>query len=145
MWKRIHSRGGGVIGTVEMFDGTSWSSAPPMPTGREGHAVVAFDGKLYAIGGTPGQGPITTVEVFDGSKWSSGPDMKHRRAYFAAGVLCDSKIYVAGGYDLSQGAGHGFTQTVESFDGITWQTGYCFEQFKSECGSASTAAPSFIV
>jgi N-acetylneuraminic acid mutarotase len=60
-------------GEVEVFDPTTntWSVAPPLPTPRHGLALVAHDGRLYAIAGGPlaAWDQTDAVEVFtpDGS------------------------------------------------------------------------------
>jgi non-specific serine/threonine protein kinase len=52
---------GGTIGTVYGYDlarGT-WSRLPNLPTPRHGLAVVAFQGRVFAVGG--GEQPGLTV------------------------------------------------------------------------------------
>ena len=51
---------------LERYDlaAKSWEAVAPLATVRDGHAVAALDGKLYAIGGYDG-GYLASVERYD--------------------------------------------------------------------------------
>ncbi len=74
---------------VEIFDGSSWASAPEMSTSRIGLASAVFNGLLYAIGGlkTYSESDLNSVEVFNGVSWTTTFPMRIVRIYLAAAVL----------------------------------------------------------
>jgi glucose/arabinose dehydrogenase/N-acetylneuraminic acid mutarotase len=89
--------------TVYVYDPSSnaWTTAAPLPgPAVENPAVVAYNGKLYAFGGSTGpfSGAVTNASVFDPSTgaWTSLPPMAVARGGAAAKVLND-RIYVLGG------------------------------------------------
>lgn len=103
---------------VERFDGTEWVEAPEMTTERYAHVSVAYQGQLYAIGGTRtdsdgSHNPLATVERFDGDSWSAAPSMITARGA-AAGAVFQGSIYITGGETPS------YATSVERFDGIRW-------------------------
>jgi N-acetylneuraminic acid mutarotase len=70
-----------------------------MPTGRAGLALVAFEGKIFAMGGVKGNNQATrTVEIYDPatSSWSEGASTLVA-AGNVSGAILDNKIYVPGG------------------------------------------------
>jgi len=79
-----------------------WEYTAPMPTAREGLAVAAVGGKIYAIGGKnhSGYNALDIVEIYNTSthNWIPGPPLHHRRIYAAAAVY-NGKIFVFGGRD----------------------------------------------
>src|SRR5262249_37585909 len=87
---------------TEMYEATPdrWTDAPPMPTARDHLAAVAFQGKLWAIGGrTSFVGTqFGAVEIYDpaSSSWSSGLSLPTARGGLAAAALGD-RVYVFGG------------------------------------------------
>ncbi|MBI3204346.1 MAG: hypothetical protein HYZ29_22605 [Myxococcales bacterium] len=48
--------GGDAAGTVDVWDGSAWSSGPPLATPRIGAAVVSAAGRVYVIGGEAAAG-----------------------------------------------------------------------------------------
>jgi non-specific serine/threonine protein kinase len=80
------------------LDGDHWTELAPMHYARGGHALVASEGRLYAIGGNTARGNVGPVEVYDPSSnaWSvitSLPDPRnHVMGFVVAGAVC-----VAGG------------------------------------------------
>jgi N-acetylneuraminic acid mutarotase len=70
---------------------------------REHTAAVAYQGKIYALGGRwSGQGELNSVEIYDPEldQWSAGPPLNEARGGFAATVISD-RIVVAGGEVLT--------------------------------------------
>jgi N-acetylneuraminic acid mutarotase len=127
---KIYAIGGlnGVVGsvvylnTVEMYDPSSnaWSAAPPMPTARNGVAVVAVNGKIYALGGSNASiGSTNIVEVYDPSAntWNAVAPMPTARTGLAAATL-NGKIYAIGGSGRVGGSSV-FLSTVEVYDPST--------------------------
>jgi N-acetylneuraminic acid mutarotase/prenyltransferase beta subunit len=106
-----------------------WQLKTPMPSKRTNLAVVAKDGKIYAIGGTvhlpygdPFHGePSALLEIYDPvtDSWQRGPSMPTPRGYVNAAVGVDGKIYVLGGYRYENG--NVFMDNVEAYDPSTRQ------------------------
>ena len=86
-------RGGTVIG-----EGSHWSERAQMPTRRAGLSLVAWKGRLYAIGGEGPEGVTGAVEVYDPAEdtWSRGPEKPAPVTYVTGGVI-GGKVYVPGG------------------------------------------------
>lgn len=76
----------------------SWTSLAPMQQPREHFAVVAYDDKLWALGGRWEGIMLRSVEVFDPAlgTWTEGPGMIDARSGFGAAVV-DGAIFVGGG------------------------------------------------
>jgi len=83
-----------------------------MSVPRHGLAVVAVNGRIYAIGG---HGGGNVVEEYNPQTdtWTRKADMPHARANFAYFVY-DNRIYV-----LGVGGGHPYSTTVDVFDPAT--------------------------
>jgi DNA-binding CsgD family transcriptional regulator/N-acetylneuraminic acid mutarotase len=78
---------------------TTWDAHTPMPTQRAGLGLVAFDGRIFAIGGVRGNNQATRlVEIYDPSadSWSEGA-AKPTATADVTGVVLDDKVYVPGG------------------------------------------------
>lgn len=114
---------------MEVYDPATntWSAANSMPTARMGLVAVAYNGKLYAIGGrTDGSSTsaVGTVEEYDPGTgfWTARTAMPTPR-YFAAGAATTSPlgtvIVVAGGEALTS-----VLDTVEAFNPVSraWGT-----------------------
>ena len=72
----------------------------------EGASAVAFDGKLWVVGGNSGGKPLGSVWVYDpaAKSWGRGRDLP--AAIGEAGVVTDGKrIYVIGGYTAADEPG----------------------------------------
>ena len=78
----------------------TWRILAPMKAGRGSVGVVAFDGKIHAIGGRSPDNAVTvaTHEVYDPAtnSWKELAPLPKARDHAAAGVM-DGKIYFAGG------------------------------------------------
>ena len=71
---------------MERYDpGTdAWEAVAPMTEARENHAVVALDGKLYAVGGRVEEDvTINTAERYDAASnaWEEVAPMATARAF----------------------------------------------------------------
>jgi DNA-binding CsgD family transcriptional regulator/N-acetylneuraminic acid mutarotase len=90
-----------------------WTGLARLPTSRARLAVVAYEGKLYAIGGEGPEGVTGALEVYDPQtdRWSAKKSRPTPAANVAA-VALDGRIYVPGGY-LSDGQ---VTTIVEVYD-----------------------------
>ena len=85
-----------------------WRELEPMPEGRFGHRMVAFEGRLYIVGGVPGARTDPGGEpdgLEDGSiliydpaanAWSAGSPMPLSRDHLAV-VVVDGEIWAIGG------------------------------------------------
>ncbi len=94
----------------------------PMPTPRFGLALVALDGKLYALGGS---GPTGALEVYDpgSNSWSSRTSMPTHRVFLAA-AAAGGRIYAVGGSDDCCGGSQ--TDVLEIYDpgSDSWSSGF---------------------
>jgi DNA-binding CsgD family transcriptional regulator/N-acetylneuraminic acid mutarotase len=80
-------------------DVNRWVSQAPMPTKRAGLGLVAFEGRIFAIGGVRDNNQATRlVEIYDPitNSWSEGSAKPTAAANIAGAALAD-KIYVPGG------------------------------------------------
>lgn len=78
---------------------SQWAQQASMPTKRAGLGLVAFEGKIFAIGGVRDNSQATrAVEIYDPSanSWSEGAAKPTASANIAGAVL-DDKIFVPGG------------------------------------------------
>ncbi|MEK4030783.1 kelch repeat-containing protein [Pseudobacillus sp. FSL P4-0506] len=77
-----------------------WSIKAPVPIGRTSADAVAFEGKIYVLGGTNSSG--TRVDCYDPSTdtWTQKAPIP-ASVYNHASVVLDGKIYVLGGYTSS--------------------------------------------
>lgn len=121
------------LDTVEVFDPAgnggkgSWTTKQHLNTPRGAPAIVAVNGKIYAIGGQrQGHDAIDTVEEFDPDAnggfgaWTTKPSvMPHPRQQSAAAVVND-KVYIIGG----RVPGVGDISSVDVYDPAldTWTT-----------------------
>jgi DNA-binding CsgD family transcriptional regulator len=99
-----------------------WQTLAPMLTARQGLALAAYEGQLYAIGGQAQDGVTGVVERYDPSsnQWQNLASKPTPVADISA-VVVGGKIFVPGGR-LAAGAS---TDVLEIFDPQTgaWQKG----------------------
>ena len=99
-----------------------WTTKAQMPTPRSRFAQVAYDGRVYVIGGDTPSGPTGVVEIYDPTRdrWDRGMAKPYPVSNIGA-ILIDSRIYVPGGYD-STGQ---ITSTLEIYEPCsdTWTVG----------------------
>jgi hypothetical protein len=113
----------------------TWTTKAPMPTARNGLAVVEVNDRLYAIGGATDFNPWTNnlnvVEEYDPSTdaWTTVESMPTSRSLLGAAVV-NNKIYSIGGMGSS-----GYLDTNEEFSGTSGLVGY----WKFDEGSGSIA------
>lgn len=115
-----------------------WTNAPDLPgPAVENPAVVTFDDKIYAFGGStsPFSGAVDNAAVFDPatSSWSTLVDMPTARGGATAQVI-DDKIYVIGGLDANGAS----LNTVEVFDPLSgsWESSTSLQTPRDNPGSA---------
>jgi hypothetical protein len=98
----------GFVGTNEMYDPATdtWVTLEPMPTPRANFAIVAYQGKIYCIGGEaldkPGKYSIYRVtEVYDPvtNSWSTKKDSPFEGLGFQVYVV-NGKLFAIAGCDL---------------------------------------------
>lgn len=96
------------LNTVEVFNPATqtWSTAPPMPTGRAFLAAAAdLQGNIYAIGGGSAAAEFgaTTVEVFSPTTqtWSTTASLATPRFHLAAAADSKGNIYAIGGANIN--------------------------------------------
>jgi len=99
------------LSSVEYYDPISeqWKEFAPLNYPREGMTAVAFEGKLYVIGGIsrmdPFPVPLDSVEFWDEStkswqKSSTWQLMKPR--VFMQSIVIDSSVYTLGGFWIDE-------------------------------------------
>lgn len=107
-------------GALDVFDpvANEWLPPPaPMPTPRSGHAVAAFEGRLFAFGGEGNpddpNGIFDEAEVYDpvADEWASLEPIPTGRHGMGAAALADG-IHVPGGSPI---AGFGVSDAHEVF------------------------------
>ncbi len=98
------------------LDGASWTELRPMRHLRGGHALIAFQGRLYAIGGNTSSTNVAAVEMYDPASgaWTDVGSLPAPRNHVAGFVFAES-VCVAGGRSPN-------TARVDCFDpaGRTW-------------------------
>lgn len=122
---------GGLVGlsglnTVERYDPLTtlaWSGAPPLPVPlTDAAAVTGQDGHIYVLGGAQGNTSKKTLYRYNTltGQWTTTgqlADMTTPRAYLAAAVDNQGRIYAIGGYNGSNGV----LNTVEWYDTVNNQ------------------------
>ncbi|MCL2287831.1 MAG: hypothetical protein FWC33_01430 [Candidatus Bathyarchaeota archaeon] len=93
----------GFVGINECYDPKTdtWVTLKPMPTSRANFAIVAYQDKIYCMGGESRSGIHNAVEVYDiaTDSWSTKKDILFNGLGIQAHVV-DGKIYVVKGQDL---------------------------------------------
>src|SRR5215210_7057372 len=97
-----------------------WTPALFMLHERSESAIVALDGRMYVIGGYPGDRiPSAVVQIWDSrtETWSEGPPVP-MPLHHAAAVAVNGKIYLIGGEVDGAGTGRPslFLDTVFELD-----------------------------
>ncbi|MBJ8345960.1 kelch repeat-containing protein [Antrihabitans sp. YC2-6] len=100
--------------SADVFDGTTWTTVPGMPTPRE-HVAAATDGKfVYAVGGRDLSADKNTaaLEAFDltTNAWTVLPPMPTARGGLGA-AYADGRIVTVGGEEPTRVLG-----TAEAYD-----------------------------
>jgi hypothetical protein len=80
------------------LDGDHWTALASMHYARGGHALVAAEGRLYAVGGNTAQGNVGPVEAYDppSNTWSVLTSLPQPRNHVMGFVVGDA-VCVAGG------------------------------------------------
>lgn len=127
--------------SLYIFDATtnSWTSGPNLPgPGVENPAAVAYNGKLYVVGGSTGafSGAVTNAAVFNPAtnSWTALAPMSTARGGATAQVI-GTKIYVAGG----MGGNGASLAGVEVYDPATnaWSAAAAMATRRDNPGSAA--------
>merc|ERR1719400_427571 len=90
--------------SVEIFNPATneWSFGPSLQVPRSGVKAIAYNDKIFVIGGYDGTRRLKTVEVYDplvSPYFQLQPkQLMQRRSNFAV-TLTDDKIFIMGGYD----------------------------------------------
>jgi non-specific serine/threonine protein kinase len=105
---------GKLVPQTEVWDGTSWSDGPNLPTPRD-HLAAASDGTyVYAVGGRnlSADKNLGALDRYDPSAktWSKLPDMLTPRGDLGASVV-GGRVVAVGGESAT-----GVFSTVESYD-----------------------------
>ena len=110
------------------FDGASWTSLAAMRYARGGHALLAAQGRLYAIGGNNAAGNVGPAEVYDPgtNAWSTLPSLPVPRNH-VSGFVIGANVCVAGGrapttarvdcFDTTQGSWHQIAELPRATSG----------------------------
>ncbi len=89
--------------TSSAREDTSWEIVTEMATGKSRLATVAYENKLYLIGGQDESGITAQVAIFDPKTetWQQGQD-KPTPAIDIQGLVLDDKAYIPGGCTLDE-------------------------------------------
>ncbi|MDI9359159.1 MAG: hypothetical protein QM528_09435 [Phycisphaerales bacterium] len=103
--------------TVEVYDGTNWTSAPSMNTARASFGMATYNNKIYVAGGLGSTGNLDSVEVFNGNNWQSCTPMPTSR-YGLGFTEYKGLLYAVGG-----SGDMGIVSIVEIYNPVTnqWQ------------------------
>ncbi len=76
-----------------------WTTGAPLPGGRDHLRAVAWDGRVWALGGRSGD-PLRRVDIYDPRRdtWTSGPELPDPMSAMSVGVV-DETLHVVGGED----------------------------------------------
>ena len=105
---QVYLAGGHTFGrdSARLFrlDGDHWTELAAMHFARGGHALVAVQGKLYAIGGNSYRGNVAAAEAFDpaANAWTVLSSLPAPRNHVSGFVLA-TKACVAGGRSPNTG------------------------------------------
>ena len=93
---------GKITDILEVYDPRSdrWERRSSLPEALSAYSLVAYEGRIYVIGGWNGKEYLNSVYAYDPSRdsWSSYSPMPTARGY--AGVAeVGGKIYIMGGFD----------------------------------------------
>lgn len=97
---RFSARSNSELASGQIPETTSlgWKSLPPLPDARYSLALVAFEDRLYAIGGMAEQGVTNQLDIFDIARdtWEAGKP-KPLAVHDIQAVSIRGKLYVPGG------------------------------------------------
>ena len=101
---KVYTIGGSaydVTKSVEAYDPetNTWAQKAPMITARAAFQAIAYNGKIYAFGGSSDtKNRLSSMEMYDvkTDKWQSGPSMLIGKIAFNS-VLLNGTIYAIGG------------------------------------------------
>ena len=116
------SAGYSQTGVFQNFDGSSWSEAPDMVTGRAGAAGAGTLTAALASSGTSTSNTLVgNTEEYNGSSWSEQNDASTARIYFS-GCGTQTAALIFGGSTSSPSP---FTPTTntEEYNGTSWSSG----------------------
>lgn len=126
----------------------TWTTNVSMPTPRYYLGAIAYDGKIYAIGGG-GQTAGHTVEVYDiaTNSWSSKTPATDRR-FRLTPLLVNGKIYVVGEkVSVVNGVEAGVKDVIEEYDPLTntWKYLSDIRTQRSEAGVTTINGKIYII
>lgn len=105
---------GGLVSTTEVFDGTRWVGAAPIPTPREHLAAASYGRFIYAVGGRAlsSDRNSAAMERYDPlrDEWERLPPMPTARGGLGAAVV-DGRLIAVGGEQPT-----GVFDTVQAYD-----------------------------
>ncbi|HTI27550.1 MAG TPA: kelch repeat-containing protein [Kutzneria sp.] len=92
------------LNTVELFDGTTWTTKAAMADARYGHTAVLLDnGQVLVCGGVTatgrGEAQLALCELYDPTqnRWSPTASMSVPRSHHQATLLTPTTVLVTGG------------------------------------------------
>ena len=126
----------GATANSEHYDGSSWTAANNMNTGRYGASGTGTQTAGLAVGQYPGTG---TVEEYNGTNWTSVTSYPAGRFGIYGGMGTQTDCIYAGGSAST-------TRTTETFgyDGTTWSTRPALGTALSSGASGGTSSSAFI-
>jgi len=109
------ARLGSLMQTHEMLDlaTRTWTTAPPLPTGRSGMMATVYRGRIHVLGGEGGPATFAEHEAYGPvtGTWTTLPPLPTPRHGLGV-VTLDDAIYVASGGPMP---GATFSNVLEIF------------------------------
>ena len=132
-----HSNGGDSARLFRL-DTDRWTELAAMRYARGGHALIAFQGKLYAVGGNNSRINVPQVEAYDpaSNSWSAVASLPDPRNHLM-GFAIRSGLCVAGGRSPT-------TSRVDCYDG-SWSSVASLPMATSGGGAAAFSAGDVVV
>ncbi len=112
---------------VEIYDpkSNSWSYGASMPNGIYGSSAIAFDSKIYLIGGVTNTASfLQNIWVYDtkNNTWSVGANLPRLNAFSSVEIFGD-KIYMIGGFTPSNGEEGTTNVSIYDISANSWSSG----------------------
>jgi hypothetical protein len=123
------------------YNGTSYSSAPSMNTGRRRPGTSGTQTAALAFGGQPGTGVTTATESYNGTSWTTVGSLNTARFQLVGGGTNTATVAFAG--DNDDGT---FYSSTELYNGTAWTSNpNSMATARTALGGAGTQAAALAV
>ena len=138
-----------ILASVELYDGTNWTSGTSIPTATAGMAGSGTQTSAIVFAGTTGSMSANSFN-FDGTSWTAGATMalaRNRLGGSPAGTQSTALAVSGNTPGGNQTATEEFNLSIFSPIAATWASGGALNSARDEAGGASqgtqTAALAF--